>query len=89
MLKVIIFMLASVLHTIGASQHGTECPQSCLCEDSAVLCEGSGIPQIRQRTTTFQLKNANPPILELSPAITRHLQHLVRQKQFSCIAIRQ
>ena len=85
MLQTIIMMVVCVLQTRGVLEHPTECPQWCKCEDAAAQCERGSIPQMEQKITTFHLKNANPPILELSPTITRQLQHLVGYDEFSFI----
>ncbi|XP_063870683.1 slit homolog 1 protein-like isoform X1 [Scylla paramamosain] len=76
-LDTIIFIMASVLQTEGASEPPTQCPHWCACEASTALCEGGGILQMEPKIKTFNLNNANPPIPELSPMITKHLQHMV------------
>ncbi|XP_045101715.1 toll-like receptor 3 isoform X2 [Portunus trituberculatus] len=72
-----IFILIGVLQTRGASEPATQCPHWCKCEASGVLCEEGGIPQMEPEIKTFNLNNATPPIPELSPTITKHLQHMV------------
>lgn len=80
MLDTILFLLIGVLQTRGALEPPTQCPHWCACDTSAVLCNGGGIPQMEPKTKTFNLNNANPPILELSPTITKYLQHMVGHK---------
>ncbi|KAG0726553.1 Leucine-rich repeat-containing protein 15 [Chionoecetes opilio] len=74
-LRVIILAVGSVV--VCSRGEPPQCPQQCVCEASAVRCEGGGIPTLGQNITTFQLQQANPAIPELSPAITSPLHHLV------------
>ncbi|XP_050723674.1 vasorin-like [Eriocheir sinensis] len=83
MLQTVITILVSVVLTSGNSNPSIEYPHECKHDDFTVLCEGGKIPKLEQKITTFQLKNANPSIPELSHSITRLLDHLVSLQFYS------
>lgn len=77
MLQTLIFTLVIVLLASGYSSFATEYPHGCKHDDFTVSCEGSALPELEEKITTLQLKNATPTVPELSHNITRILDHLV------------